>query len=499
MSAHAADPLARAYHRSLALRWLATVLALPVLVPLLLARGLDMGQVAWVMATFAAVTAALEVPTGGLADAFGRVRVTLIADACTLAAQLAFMLAPGLPGFLAAAALGGAARALGSGSLEAWYVDARRARDPAGDLQGPLARAGVVQSLVLALAMLVGGALPLLAPLLGIAEAGGVRALQFAYVASAAVWVVSITITSRLHEVKPASRATRHAARRAARPDRVARIALSALRRDPPLVALVAIGAAFGAVVMSVETFLPAELQARWGPEGVSLVLGSVMAVAFGATAAGQALAARLAPSVLRVPLVRVVQGAAVIAAGAALVAIDPAGLVAGPVGAGPRTGAPAVALAAVALAAAGAWLVYLGLGLAAPTLAAAFHARVASAERATMLSLRSLAAYAGGVGATLTLGGIAEGSGLRLVWLVVAGLAAGAALTAAVWRDAPAAPVVTERPLGPAGAGAGRGSRAHPAAPARRRAVGRRARGGDVGPGPARPRRRLGRADPRG
>lgn len=58
------DTLAAAYHRSLALRWAATVLALPVLVPLLLARGLDLTQVALVMATFGAVAAALEVPTG---------------------------------------------------------------------------------------------------------------------------------------------------------------------------------------------------------------------------------------------------------------------------------------------------------------------------------------------------------------------------------------------------------------------------------------------------
>jgi MFS family permease len=420
LNAMPADPLARAYHRSLALRWLATVLALPVLVPLLLARGLDLSQVALVMATFAAVTAALEVPTGGLADAFGRVRVTVLADAGTLLAQLAFMLAPGLPGLLAAAALGGAARALGSGSLEAWYVDARRARDPAGDLQGPLARAGVVQSLVLALAMLVGGALPLLAPLLGIAEAGDVRALQLTYAAAAAVWIVSITVTSRLHEVRSASADARRATRAAARPDRVARVALTVLRSDAPLVVLVMIGATLGAVVMGMETFLPAELQARWGPEGVSVVLGTVMAVAFGATAAGQALAARQASTAWTAPLTGAVLGAVLISLGTGVVALDTTAL---------------ARVAAIALAAAGSWSVYLGLGLATPSLAAAFHDRVPSAQRATMLSLRSLAAYAGGVVATLALGRLAEGAGLVPVWLVVAGLAAGVALTAARWR----------------------------------------------------------------
>jgi hypothetical protein len=415
------DALAVAYHRSLALRWSATVLALPVLVPLLLARGLDLAQVAWVMATFAAVAAVLEVPTGGLADAFGRVRVTLVADACALLAHLAFMLAPGLAGLLAAAALGGAARALGSGALEAWYVDARRARDPGGDLQGPLARAGMIQSLVLAGGTLVGGALPLAAPLLGIAAPGEVGALQLAYAASVTLWLASLAVTSRLPEVRATTREAKHAARRAARPDRVARVAIAALGRDPALVPLLAIGAALGAVVMSFESFLPAELRVRWGPEGISMVLGTVMTVAFGATAAGQALAARFAAVAARVPLARVAQGALVIAGGAGLIALD--------------LGGPARSLVTVALAATGAWLAYLGLGFANPALAAAFHDRVASGERATMLSVHSLAAYLGGVAATLALGAAAEASGLAVVWFAVAALGGGAALTAAAWR----------------------------------------------------------------
>jgi hypothetical protein len=423
------DALATAYHRSLALRWAATVLALPVLVPLLLARGLDLSQVALVMATFAAVTAALEVPTGGLADAFGRVRVTLVADAAALLARLAFMLAPGLGGFLAAAALAGAARALGSGALEAWYVDARRARDPHGDLQAPLARAGMIQSLVLAGGTLAGGALPLAAPLLDIAAAGEVRALQLSYAASAMLWLASLAVTSRLPEARATTREAKHAARRAARPDRVARVAVGAVVRDPALVPLLAIGAALGSVVMSFESFLPAELRVRWGPEGVSMVLGAVMTAAFGATAAGQALAVRFAAAASRVPLARVAQGALAIAAGAGFIAVD--------------LGGPAASLVAVALAATGAWLAYLGLGFASPALAAAFHVRVASGERATMLSVQSLAGYLGGVAAMLALGAAAEASGLVVVWFVVAALAGGVVLVALAWRvrrDAPQA-----------------------------------------------------------
>lgn len=59
------------------------------------------------MATFAAVAAASEVPTGGLADAFGRVRTTVVADALALTAQLGFLFAPGPGVVLAAAASAG--------------------------------------------------------------------------------------------------------------------------------------------------------------------------------------------------------------------------------------------------------------------------------------------------------------------------------------------------------------------------------------------------------
>jgi len=111
---------------------------------------------------------------------------------------------------------------------------------------------------------------------------------------------------------------------------------------------------------------------------------------------------------------------------GAGLVALDPAGIL----------GTRASAATAKAVAATGAWFAILGLGFASPVLSATYHARVASGERATMLSVQSLAAYAGGVAATLVLGFIAEASGLATVWLAVAAVAGGVAVTAFAWRD---------------------------------------------------------------
>ncbi len=418
------DALAQTYHRSLALRWLATVLAMPVLVPLLLARGLELTQLGLIMATFAAVTAALEVPTGGFADAFGRVRMTLVADALALVSRLAFMLAPDLTGLLVAAVLGGVARALGSGSLEAWYVDARRVRTPDEDLVGSLARAGVVQSLALALGALVGGALPLAAPLLGLGEAGSVRALQLAFAVSIAIGAVSLLVIARLPEARTSSPAKR----RSARPDLVARVAVRALCDEPGLRALVLVGAALGGVVMSFEAFYPAELRARWDGAGVSTVLGVIMAGGFGATALGQGWSARRATRA-RSPLLPAIQGSALMAVGTALLALTSA--------------APSAGLVVAAVAA---WSTYLGLGYGAPSLAAAFHARVDGADRATLLSVRSLAGYLGGVVASLAFGSVASAFGLALVWAAVASIAAAVTMGLLLWNPAPAAALA---PLG--------------------------------------------------
>lgn len=394
--------LARAYHRSLALRWLATVLPMPALVPLLLARGLDLAQVGLVMATFAAVTAVLELPTGGLADAFGRVRTTLVADVLAILGRLAFLLAPDLTGLLAAAALGGAARALASGALEAWYVDARRRLEPDGDLRGPLGRVGVVEALALASGTLAGGLLPLAAPWLGLGDAGGVAAMQLAFAASTALGVVALAATWRLQDTAagpPAGRA-------AARPDRVFRGAWSALRSNPALAGLALIGSATGGIVMAFETLFPAELTARW-VGAVTPLLGVALTGAFIATALGQALGARAGGR-----STSTTSALAYALAAVAVVALTPT--------------LPAPWGAAAAMAAM--WCVYGAIGYAGPALAAAFHARTPPERRAALLSVHSLAAYTGGVGASLGLGAAAAAFGTAVAWTIVAFAAAATA-----------------------------------------------------------------------
>lgn len=403
------DPLARlarAYHRSIALRWWATVLPMAAMVPLLLARGLDLAQVGLVLATFAAVTAAAEVPTGGLADAFGRVRATLVADALSLASRVGFLLAPDLAGAVAAAALGGAARALQSGALEAWYVDARRRVAPEADLQGPLARAGTVAALAVGSATLVGGFLPLAAPWLGLGSATATQALALPFAASVVLGVAAMVATLRLRDAD----AGPLAGRAAARPDRVLRGAWAALRAHPTLAALAVVSGVTGGVVVGYELLFPAELAARW-TGAVTPAIGVAFAGGFLASAAGQSLGARARGGAPRTAALGFG------AAGLATLALVPS--LPAPWGA---------AAAVVAL-----WGAYGAFGYAGPALANAFHRRAPAERRAVLLSVQSLAAYAAGVGASLGLGAVAATWGTGTAWSAVAGVAGALAVALAL------------------------------------------------------------------
>ena len=98
----------------------------PIDVLLLLQRGLTLSQVGLALAAQGVVVMMLELPTGGLADAVGRRRVLLTAMVFGIASTGLFLVADSFPMFSAAWALQGVYRALDSGPLEAWYVDATR-------------------------------------------------------------------------------------------------------------------------------------------------------------------------------------------------------------------------------------------------------------------------------------------------------------------------------------------------------------------------------------
>jgi len=148
------------------LQWLPVGLTMVPMVLLLLERGLTLAEVAVLGVVSSLAVAVLELPTGGLADALGR-RPVLVVSALVHAAGLGLLAVTARWDLLVASAvLRGAARALASGPLDAWYVDTARAAGAVGEgaLTRGLARGQVASSVGLGVGTVLGGALPFVVP-----------------------------------------------------------------------------------------------------------------------------------------------------------------------------------------------------------------------------------------------------------------------------------------------------------------------------------------------
>lgn len=176
----------RRYVALTALRWFPLGISIPVTVLLASSRGLSAADIGVVFAVHSVVALTLELPTGGLADAIGIRPVLVLSALLQIAGLLTLAIAHNLLAFGAAFALVGAGRALDSGPLEAWYVDAVHLHDDGADVTAGLARAAVVEGAGLALGAVVGG----LAPALAAGHGASSDALVLPFLLAAALDVV---------------------------------------------------------------------------------------------------------------------------------------------------------------------------------------------------------------------------------------------------------------------------------------------------------------------
>lgn len=140
--------------------WFGTGLVVPVLAIFQIDRGLSLTQVGINGLVYAATVAVLEIPTGGLSDTLGRRKVYLISLLVSIACAGVFVVARSPLALAAGFMLMGMARALSSGCMDAYFVDAFDALEESGELQRFLARIGVFVPLSLALGGLLGGFIP---------------------------------------------------------------------------------------------------------------------------------------------------------------------------------------------------------------------------------------------------------------------------------------------------------------------------------------------------
>jgi MFS family permease len=399
MSALAAAQVRRRYLLLHGLRWLATGLLIPIFVLLPLDRGLTLTQIGVAGTAQGLIVLLLELPTGGLADALGRRPVLLAAGVVNLVSFALLAAADSVALFLAAFALQGLYRALDSGPLDAWYVDAALSADPGADIESGLSRGGVVAGLSIGGGALIAGGLIALDPL------PTVNALAVPVLAAIAIQAVGlIAVALLLSEVRPAKgpRAVVASVRQV--PGTI-RAALGLLRRSRVLLALVTVELFWGFGMVTFETLLPVRLtEVVDDADTAAALLGPAGSAAWIASAAGAALvplASRRIGAPFTGAALRVLQGLTVV--GMALLA--------GPVG----------VLAAYLLC-------YVVHGAANPVHLGLLHRQVDGPYRTTVLSLNSMVAQPAGALGLLTLTALADATTVSTALLVGAAVLAAAA-----------------------------------------------------------------------
>ena len=389
------------------LRWLPTGFLIPTTALLMQARGLSLGEIGLVAAVQGVVVLVLELPTGGLADSLGRKRVLLVAGLIDVVSLALFATAGSVLAFAVAWAIQGVYRALDSGPLEAWYVDASLAADPAADIERGLAH----ETVAVGVGISAGALGTALLITLGFGG-GGTASLVVPVIVALVIRLLGLAATATLvheppHPHHPLARGLRHDLRRSAReiPD-IVRGGLRLVRTHVGLRALVLIEVLWGAGMLGVELYAGPRLSELVGgaAEGAAL-LGLTAAIAGSVSAAGAGMTTRIvtrAGSPARAGFaLRIAQGAAV---AIAAVTAGPAGLITAYLG------------------------FYLVHGAANAVHYGMVHRLVPPEQRATILSISSLAARLGGVLAGLGVGWLASVAGLPAAFGVSAVLLAAAA-----------------------------------------------------------------------
>jgi len=383
--------------------WLAAALPMALFVLLAQARGMSLSQIGLLVAAYSLTIVLLEVPTGGLADALGRKRVALIAEAATLAGSLVFLFSFSLPMFLLSFVFNGIGRALSSGALDAWFVDTLLEVDANVDLHPRLARAGAITLLALGGGTVAGGVLARVFLFLPPDGAAVLTPLAVPVVAAMILRVLLMgSISCLIRETVGAPHSPGQWPREIAEVPRLLRSAVELTVRNAVLVRLLLVASASGLVVSGLEVLWQPHFADLLGShESRTLLLGSVLAGCFLVGGIGNLFAPRLS----RWLGGRNGRVCAVFHALRGVILIMVA------------------AQARFAPAAAFLWLVYLGQGVVNSTHAVLLHHEIPPRRRSAMLSIESLAAYLGGFLGSAGLGLLADRTSTGFAWGIAGGV----------------------------------------------------------------------------
>jgi hypothetical protein len=309
--------------------------------------------------------------------------------------------------FLAVSALQGVFRALDSGPLEAWYVDATLAADPNAKLERGLSGGSAALSGGIAVGALASGGLVALDPFPAMAT------LTLPVVVAVSLAVVSAVAVAILM--------TEH------RPDHERHSMLASVRQVPRtvkegsrlalgnriLLCLIGVELFWGFGMVTFEGLMPVRLaEVLDSTDQAAAIMGPVSSAAWFASAAGAALITFVSRRIGIAPtaaLTRILQGLTVVIMG----------VVAGPIG---------LVIAYLAC--------YTIHGASNPLHMTLLHHEVTAAHRSTMISLNSMVSQPAGAAGTVVLTMLADGTSVSTA-LIAGGivLAIAAPLYLPAWR----------------------------------------------------------------
>jgi predicted MFS family arabinose efflux permease len=376
-------------------RWFPIGLVIGVSALLPLERGMSVAQIGVIFAMQGIVVLALELPTGGFADALGRRPVLIASTLVALASGLVFVTAHTFAAFVVALLLQGVFRALDSGPLEAWYVDAAQADDPGVRVEEGLSRAATVLGVAIASGAVISGGLIAWDPV------PFLTALETPYWISIGLVALNLVATATLMR-EPAthvdSRGARRALTAAKQAPSVVAGGLRMLGTSRVLLALVLVEVFWSVGMIAFETFTPLRLAELVGGEAeAGALMGPVSAAAWGLFAVGSSFAAVLARRVG-------VAWTAIVAMVARSVFTVVMGLMLGPIG----------FITAFLV-------VYTLHGTSGPVHATLLHRQAESRNRTTVLSMNSMVANGAYSLGLLALAPLAEATSTA-VGIIVAG-----------------------------------------------------------------------------
>ena len=363
------------------LRWLPVGLLIPIFVLVPLSRGLTLTEIGLVFAVQGLVVLALELPTGGLSDALGRRPVLIASGVVALVSLGLFTIADSAPVFMAAMVLQGIYRALDSGPLEAWFVDATLAADPNAEIEHGLGRGSAALSVAIAFGSLASGALVALHPV------PGLDPLLLPLLVALGLHVVHLGAVGAFMVEAPRPRHPEAIAASFRAVPGVIGEGLRLLRSSRVLLGIVLVEVFWGFSMVTFEGLFPIRLsELVGGTDAAAVIMGPVGSAAWFASAAGAAgiVAISRRIGVARsAALLRIVQGLTIVAMG----------LIAGPIG--------------VIAAYLGC---YVAHGASNPMHMTLLHRQVVGPHRTTVLSMNSMVSQPAGSLGGITLASLADG-----------------------------------------------------------------------------------------